>query len=310
MALIQNEMMIKIPSYLQKGDTIGLVCPAGYMPVEKVQTCIQTLQEWGYSVKTGATVGGASATYFSGTDEERLADLQEMLDDEEVKAILCARGGYGMGRIIDSINFKKFEKQPKWIAGYSDITVLHAHLYSNYYISSLHAPMAGAFNEEGFKNEFVQSLKNVLEGKKIKYAMATHEFNKKGEAIGELVGGNLSLLAHLVGTVSDLKTKGRILFLEDVGEYLYNIDRMLYQLKRSGKLAKLAGLIIGGFTDNKDTERPFGKTAYEIIRDGVKEYDYPVCFGFPVSHEKENYALKIGVGYKLKVGKSKIMLEE
>jgi muramoyltetrapeptide carboxypeptidase len=305
-----NEIMIKIPPYLQKGDTIGLVCPAGYMAVEKVQTCIRVLQEWGYSVKTGTTVGGASTTYFSGTDEERLADLQQMLDDDDVKAILCARGGYGMGRIIDAINFKKFEKQPKWIAGYSDITVLHAHLYSNYYISSLHAPMAGAFNKEGFKNEFVLSLKNAWEGKKIKYATAPHEFNKKGEAIGELVGGNLSLLAHLIGTDSDLKTKGRILFLEDIGEYLYHIDRMLYQLKRSGKLAKLAGLIIGGFTDNKDTERPFGKTAEEIIRDAIKEYDYPVCFGFPVSHEKENYALKIGVSYKLKVGKSKVTLEE
>ena len=280
------------------------------MPVEKVQTCIHTFQEWGYRVKTGATIGGASTNYFSGTDEERLADFQEMLDDDEVKAILCARGGYGTARIIDAINFKKFKKQPKWIIGYSDITVLHAHLYSNYYISSLHAPMAGAFNEEGFKNEFVLSLKNAMEGKKIKYACTPHDFNKKGEAVGELVGGNLSLLAHLVGTDSDLKTKGRILFLEDIGEYLYNIDRMLYQLKRSGKLAKLAGLIIGGFTDNKDTELPFGKTAYEIIRDQVKEYDYPVCFGFPVSHEKENYALKIGVGYKLKVGKTKTTLEE
>jgi muramoyltetrapeptide carboxypeptidase len=248
--------------------------------------------------------------YFAGTDKERLDDFQQMLDDDEVKAILCARGGYGMSRIIDQVNFKKFEQQPKWIIGYSDITVLHSHLYSNYYISSLHAPMAGAFNNEGYKNEYVLSLKNALEGKKIKYQCAIHEFNKKGEAIGELVGGNLALLTHLVGTGSDIKTKGRILFIEDVGEYLYNIDRMFYQLKRSGKLAKIAGLIVGGFTDIKDTEQPFGQTAYEIIRDITEEYDYPVCFGFPVSHEKENYALKTGVGYKLKVTKSKATLEE
>ncbi|MEP6700652.1 MAG: LD-carboxypeptidase, partial [Bacteroidota bacterium] len=220
------------------------------------------------------------------------------------------RGGYGMGRIIDKIDFKKFSKQPKWIAGYSDITVLHSHLYSNYYISSLHTPMAGAFNDGGFKNEYVLSLKNALEGKKIKYSSPVHEFNRKGEAIGELVGGNLALLAHLVGTGSDIKTRGRILFIEDVGEYSYNIDRMLHQLKRSGKLSRLAGLIIGGFTDIKDTERPFGKPVFEIIHDIIKEYDYPVCFDFPVSHTDRNYALKIGVGYKLKVGKSKVLLEE
>lgn len=303
--------MIKTPPYLQPGDTIGLICPAGYMPLEKAAECIRVLKdEWGYNVKVGKTVGSDSQTYFSGTDEERLADLQQMIDDDEVKAVLCARGGYGMGRIIDRIDFKKFKKNPKWIIGYSDITVLHCHLYSNYYISSMHAPMAAAFNDEGYTNRFVQSLKNALDGKKAKYNCEPHEFNKKGEAIGELVGGNLALLSHLVGTDSDIKTKGRILFLEDVGEYSYNIDRMLFQLKRSGKLSRLAGLIIGGFTDIKDTERPFGKSAYEIIREVISEYNYPVCYGFPVSHEKENYALKTGVGYKLKVGKSKVILEE
>lgn len=302
--------MIKIPPYLQKGDAIGLVCPAGFMTLDKVQTCINTLRDWGYAVKLGKTIGGESQNYFSGTDEERLADFQQMLDDDEVKAVLCARGGYGTGRIIDKVDFKKFKKQPKWIIGYSDITILHSHLYTNYYISSLHAPMAGAFNEEGYKNEFVLSLKNALEGKKAKYQCEVHAFNQKGEAVGELVGGNLALLAHLVGTDSDLKTKGKILFIEDVGEYIYNIDRMFYQLKRSGKLSKLAGLIIGGFSDMKDTERPFGKTAYEVIHELVKEYDFPVCFDFPVSHTDRNYALKVGAGYKLKVGKTKVTLEE
>ncbi len=302
--------MIKIPPCLQKGDTIGIICPAGAMPVEKVSECIRILNEdWGFTTKVGKTVGNAF-NYFSGTDEERLNDLQEMMDDDSIKAVLCARGGYGMTRIIDKIDFKKFKKQPKWIIGYSDITVLHSHLYSQYYISSLHSPMAGAFNEDGFKNEFVQSLRHVLEGKKIKYNCPAHEFNRKGEAVGELVGGNLALLAHLTGTDSDIKTRGRILFIEDISEYLYNIDRMLHQLKRSGKLSKLAGLVVGGFTDTKDTERPFGQTAYEIIRDIVKEYDYPVCFDFPVSHTDRNYALKIGVGYKLKVTKNKVSLEE
>jgi len=302
--------MIATPPYLEKDDVIGIVCPSGYMPVEKASECIRVLnEEWGFRTKIGKTLGN-EFNYFSGTDEERLNDFQQMLDDDDVKGILCARGGYGLSRIIDKINFKKFKKQPKWIIGYSDVTVLHSHLYSNHYISSIHAPMAAAFNDAGYINRFVQSLKNALEGKKLKYSCESHEFNKKGEAIGELAGGNLTLLAHLIGTDSDIKTRGRILFLEDIGEYLYNIDRMMYQLKRSGKLSKLAGLIIGGFIDNKDTERPFGQTAYEIIYDAVKEYDYPVCFGFPVGHGKENYALKIGVGYKLKVGKTKIILEE
>ena len=302
--------MIKIPPYLQKGDTIGLVCPAGFMPVENVSECIRVINEdWGFTTKVGITIG-QQYHYFSGTDEERIEDLQHMLDDENVKAILCARGGYGLTRIIDKIDFTNFKKNPKWIIGFSDVTILHSHIYRNYSISTLHSPMANAFNEEGFKDEFVKSLWHVLEGKKIKYQCKKHEFNKKGEGIGELVGGNLAILAHLVGTESDIKTKGRILFIEDVGEYLYNIDRMMYQLKRSGKLDKLAGLIVGGFTDMKDTERPFGQTVYEIIRDSVAEYDYPVCFNFPVSHGKENYALKIGVGYKLKVGNNKATLEE
>lgn len=302
--------MVKIPPYLQPGDTIGMVCPAGYMAPEKMQTCIDTLQRWGYSVKKGRTLSSNSSNYFSGTDKERLSDLQEMLDDESVKAILCARGGYGVGRIIDDIDFKKFKKDPKWIIGYSDITILHGHIYSHFKIATLHAPMAGAFNDEGFNNQYVQSLKHAMEGKKIRYELAPHKRNRKGEAVGELIGGNLSLLANLSGTASEYKFKGRILFIEDVGEYLYNIDRMLHQLKRSGKLEKLAGLIVGGFTDLKDTERPFGQTAHEIIANVIKDYDYPVCYGFPVSHNKENYALKVGVGYKLKVGKGKVSLEE
>ena len=302
--------MITIPPYLQPGDTIGIVCPAGFLARERAQTCIETLREWGYQVKEGTTLNSTSSNYFSGTDEERLADLQGMLDDDTVHAILCGRGGYGTTHLIDRLSFKKFKQHPKWIIGFSDITVLHSNLYSNYKIASLHAPMAAAFNEEGYANEFVQSLRHALEGKKLKYECPVHAFNRRGEAVGELVGGNLSLLAHCTGTASDIKTKGRILFLEEVGEYLYSTDRMLYQLKRSGKLDRLAGLIIGGFTDTKDTPRPYGQSVYEIVRDVVKEYDYPVCFGFPVSHEKENVALKVGMGYKLRVGKNKVMLEE
>lgn len=301
--------MTIIPPYLKKGDTIGIVCPAGYMPLDRIQDCITALQNWGYNVRVGKTVGGVSTTYFSGTDEERLADLQEMMDDNTIHAILCGRGGYGTGRIIDSIKFKNFRKHPKWIIGYSDITVLHSHLFSNYRIASLHAPMAAAFLDGGSVNEFVLSLKNVLEGKQVNYQCASHDYNQKGEATGVLLGGNLALLAHLVGTDSDIKTKGKILFIEDVGEQLYNIDRMLHQLKRSGKLAKLAGLIIGGFTESKDTERPFGAGVNDIIQKIIKEYDYPVCFNFPVSHTERNYALKVGVPYILKITSDAATLE-
>jgi len=174
----------------------------------------------------------------------------------------------------------------------------------------MHAPMAAAFNDGEYKNEFIQSLHKAITGKKANYKVAAHAFNKPGIASGELVGGNLSLLAHLTGTPSDINTKNKILFIEDIGEYIYNIDRMLYQLKRSGKLDKLAGLIIGGFTDMKDTERPFGKTVYEVIQDIIADYKYPVCFNFPVSHGKENYALKVGGTYELKVTGKLVQLKE
>jgi len=303
-------MKVTIPPYLQKGDTIGIVAPAGFMPIEKMQTCIETLDSWGYNVHMGATTHSNSENYFSGTDEERLNDLQQMLDDRNVKAILCARGGYGTSRIIDDISFKKFRKHPKWIIGFSDITVLHAHIFSRYKIASLHAPMAAAFNDGEFDNQYIHSLKDALSGIPSHYECAPHAFNKTGEAKGELVGGNLSLLAHLIGTKSDIKTKDRILFLEDVGEYLYNVDRLLLQLKRSGKFDKLAGLIIGGFTESKDTERPFGKSIYDIIYEQVGDYHFPICFGFPVSHDKENYALKIGVEFQLQVQSEKAILWE
>ena len=299
-----------IPPYLQKGDTIGIVAPAGFMPIEKLQTCVETLDSWGYTVQLGTTTHSNSQNYFSGTDEERLNDLQQMLDDRNIKAILCARGGYGMSRIIDRINFKKFRKHPKWIIGFSDITVLHSHIFSCYKIASLHAPMAAAFNEGEFNNPYILSLKDAVEGKPAHYECAAHGFNKTGEVKAQLVGGNLSLLTHLVGTRSDIITKNKILFLEDVGEYLYNVDRLLIQLKRSGKLDKLAGLIIGGFTDSKDTERPFGKPLYDIIYEQVSSYDFPICFGFPVSHEKENYALKIGGKYKLTITNDVSVLQE
>jgi muramoyltetrapeptide carboxypeptidase len=301
--------MIKIPAYLAKGDTIGIVCPSGYMPEEKAATCIEVLEQWGYHVKIGKTVG-SQFHYFSGTDAERLADLQAMLDDKTVKAILCGRGGYGMSRIIDQLDFTFFKRNPKWLIGFSDITVLHAHVYRKYNIATLHAPMAGAFNDGEYENAFVQSIQKALKGSALNYSCASHPLNKTGRAEGELIGGNLSIVAHLIGSVSGFQTKGKILFLEDIGEYIYHIDRMMIQLQRAGMLDGLAGLIIGGFTEMKDTTIPFGTDVLSVIHSHIKDYRYPVCFDFPVSHEKNNYALKVGVRHELAVATRGVKLRE
>ncbi len=301
--------MTTIPPYLKPGNTIGILCPAGYMPYETASVAIETLKEWGFKVVVGKTLGN-QYNYFSGTDEERLTDLQQMLDDDDINAIFCARGGYGMGRIIDGLNFKKFKRHPKWIIGFSDITILHSHLYSNFKIASLHAPMAAAFNDGENKNQYIHSLYDAIIGRKAIYSCGGHEYNQKGKAVGILAGGNLALLAHLCGSSSDINMEKKILFIEDVGEYIYNVDRMLYQLKRCGKLDDLAGLVVGKFTDMKDTTIPFGKTTEEVIRDIIKDFNYPVCFGFPVSHDKENYALKTGVKYELTVSATSVQLEE
>jgi muramoyltetrapeptide carboxypeptidase len=290
-----------LPPFLQPGDTIAITCPAGFMSREKAQTCIDTLQAWGFRVVVGDTLGGASPNYFSGTDRERLTDLQRFLDDPAIDAILFGRGGYGLSRIIDVIDFTSFIAKPKWLIGFSDITVLHAHIFSNYNIASLHAPMAGAFNDGGASEPGVISLHAALTGVAAAYSCPPAPFDRHGKAHAPLVGGNLTLLTHLVGSPSDINTTGKLLFLEDVGEYLYNVDRMLRQLRRNGKLSRLAGLLIGAFTDMKDTTRPFGATVEEIIRDAVFDYEYPVCFGFPVSHGKENVALKVGVTHTLEV---------
>lgn len=298
-----------VPPYLKQGDTIALVCPSGFMPQESFETCISVLQQWGFNVKRGATAG-SQFHYFSGTDEERLNDLQQMMDDASVKAILCARGGYGLSRIIDDLNFKKFVRHPKWIIGFSDITVLQAHIFQQFKIATLHAPMAAAFNDDEYNNEYVQSLKNALLGQQYNYTVQGHPGNRTGKCEGRLVGGNLSLITHLVNSVSSFNTKNKILFLEDVGEYLYNIDRMMIQLKRAGMLSKLRGLIFGGFTNLKDTITPFGTGIHEILQYHIKDYDYPVCYDFPVSHERENLSLKVGVKHKLIVNDTFVQLLE
>jgi muramoyltetrapeptide carboxypeptidase len=292
---------MKFPTYLKPGDTIAIVCPAGFLPAAKAKACINTLKKWGFKVTKGKTLGGKSKNYFSGSFEERLADLQNQIDDPSINAILCGRGGYGTTHLLDHIDWKKFKKNPKWIIGFSDITILHTYLLTEIGVAGIHGPMANAFNEDNGINRYTLSLKDSLEGKPVHYTAKPHAQNTFGKATAPMVGGNLSLLAHAVGTNADVDTRGKILFIEDVGEQLYNVERMLLQLKRAGKLSKLKGLVVGGFTSNKDTDRPFGKNIEQVIYDVVREFKFPICFGFPISHEKENVAIIVGGTYHLDV---------
>ena len=296
------------PSHLKPGDTIGIVCPSGYIPIEKVQICIQTLEKWGYKVKLGTTVG-AKKDSFSGTDQQRAEDLQTMLDDASVKAILCARGGYGASRIINTIHFQAFNKQPKWVIGFSDITVLHAAILQQNCMS-IHGPMAAAFAKGEAGEPYIESLKQVLEGQQTSYTIPAHSMNTLGNAKAELVGGNLCILAHLIGSKNALDTNGKILFIEDVGEYHYNIDRLMIQCKNAGLFDNLAGLVIGGFTDLKDPSSDFGASAYEIIKEHILGYTYPICFDFPISHGLPNFAIKQGQVYSLAVSAQEVSLTE
>jgi muramoyltetrapeptide carboxypeptidase len=306
----------KIPPYLKKGDIIGITCPAGFITMEDIQPAVAKLEEWGYFIKLGSTVGKKNFT-FGGTDEERLEDLQQMLDDKSIKAIMCARGGYGAVRIIDKLDFKKFVLFPKWIIGFSNITVFHSQLNKNFGIASIHSKMCNSFPKDWSKAEPVQidsieSIQKCLSGQKMIYSATVNEKNKIGIGEGILIGGNLKMLETLSGSKSDINTDGKILFVEDTGEYLYSIDRMFWNLKRSGKLHKLKALIIGGFKVKpvEDPADEFGITLYEIVLEKVKEYNYPVCFDFTVGHQKNNFALKCGIKHKLIVTTSEISLTE
>jgi muramoyltetrapeptide carboxypeptidase len=289
------------PKYLSKNSTIGITCPSGYISAERVAYAIVVLEKWGFKTVVGKTVGN-EYHYFSGDDATRLADLQQMLDDPNIDAILMGRGGYGLSRIIDQIDFTNFIKQPKWICGFSDITVLHSHIQAQFGITTLHSPMCGAFKSETEETDYILSLRKALTGEPLLYYFDPSPYNRIGEVEGIVVGGNLAMLAHLTGSVSQIDTDGKILFIEDIGEHLYHIDRMMYNLKRSGQLSQLKGLIVGSFTDTEDTDRPFGQTLEEIITDKVKEYDFPVCFGFACGHDEVNYTLVLGATYQLSVG--------
>jgi muramoyltetrapeptide carboxypeptidase len=315
-SLIEDKLRSKIPPYLKPGDVIGISCPSGYIMPEEVQPAIDKMKQWGFEIRVGGTVGKRDFT-FAGNDEERAADFQNMIDDPSVKAIMLGRGGYGAVRIIDKINFQKFVKAPKWIIGFSDATVFHCHINKNFGIATIHSKMCNSFPKEWSSAEpkqidSIESIRKCLVGEKMSYAAIQDDNNRLGVAEGILIGGNLSILENLTASASDISTDGKILFIEEVEEYLYNIDRMLWNLKRSGKLDNLKALILGGFNKIKidDPGEDFGKTIYQIVLEKVSDYNYPVCFDFPVGHQKENYAFKCGIKHWLEVANNLVSLKE
>ncbi|MCW3463382.1 S66 peptidase family protein [Chitinophaga nivalis] len=305
-----------LPPYLQPGDIIGITCPAGYIQREELQPAIRIMESWGFNIRIGKTVGLRDNS-FAGTDQQRLQDMQAMLNDPHIKAIMCGRGGYGSARIIDQLDFTTFRRAPKWIIGFSDITVLHCHISRHFGIASLHAKMCNSFPDDFNKaepvvQETILSIRQALTGKKMQYNATPDVNNRAGIASGLLIGGNLSMIQSIAATDSEIDTNGKILFLEEVGEYPYSLDRMLGNLQRSHKLDRLAGLIIGGFNRIKpdDPGEEFGKTIYEMVLEKTKDFRYPICFNFPVGHQKNNYALKCGVMHTLRVDTNKVTLQE
>ena len=295
------------PPYLQAGDKIAVVATARKVSPSEMDVAISTLRSWGLQVVTGPHLFGLNDQY-SGTDDERASDLQMMLDDKEIKAIVCARGGYGTVRIIDQLNFSAFEQHPKWIIGYSDITVLHSHIQTQFGIETLHAIMPVNFQDEGTQAA-VESLRKALFGDVLEYNIAPHPMNTEGNTSGILTGGNLSILYSLTGTPSDIHTEDKILFIEDVDEYLYHVDRMMINLKRNGKLTGINGLIVGGLTKMNDNTVPFGKQAELIISEYTQEAGMPVCFNFPAGHIADNRALIMGREVKLNIDKNGVSLQ-
>jgi muramoyltetrapeptide carboxypeptidase len=296
---IPKQIMVT-PPYLKPGDKVAIVATARKVSFAEMEPAIRLFKAWGLEVVTGSYLTSEYCQY-AGTDEQRTSDMQQMLDNAVVKAIFCARGGYGSVRIIDRLDFTKFVASPKWIVGYSDITVFHSHIHRHFGIETLHGPMPINFPENGIATTAIESLRKTLFGEEIEYTIPANPLNRKGTARGQIVGGNLSILYSLSATLSDLETDGKILFIEDVDEYLYHIDRMMMNLKRSGKLNNLAGLIVGGMTKMNDNAIPFGRTAEETISDAVLEFRYPVCFGFPSGHQAENKSLIIGREAELSV---------
>ena len=300
---ITNNKLIK-PEYLKKGDTVAIVAPSGVLKNYNayILKAKELLKSWELEVVIGKNVFNDNG-HFAGTDNQRSADFQLALDDKAIKAIWCARGGYGAMRVIDNLNFEKYKENPKWIIGYSDITAIHNDLHNNK-SESIHGIMCKSLEKiDVDNNESISLLKKTLFGEKLSYTIEGNNYNIEGNSNGQLIGGNLTLLHCLLGSESSIDTDGKILFIEDLGEYLYHIDRMLISLKRAGYFDNCKGLIVGDFTDIRKNTTPFGRNLKELILEIVREYDFPVSFGFPAGHGEKNYPMILGREINLEVSK-------
>jgi len=297
---MQAQTTMITPPYLQKGDTVAILATARKHIVKSMQPTIDLLEGWGLHVVIGKSIG-LEENQLAGNDEQRAADLQEQLDNPNIKAIWCARGGYGTVRVVDLIDFTAFKKSPKWLVGFSDVTVLHNHLNTMGY-KSIHGIMPISLAKAS--TEAIESLRLSLFGQPLQYAIDPHPMNRLGKATGELVGGNLSILYSVLGSPSAIDCTDKILYIEDLDEYLYHIDRMMMNLKRNGCLESLKGIIVGSMTDMKDNDIPWGKNALEIVQDVTKQYNIPVIFNFPAGHIHDNRALILGNNVTIDVTKN------
>lgn len=288
---------VQIPPYLKPGDTVGILATARKVAEEPLGPAIKLLKSWGLNVVIGKTVG-LDDNQLAGQDWQRATDLQQMLDNPSIKAVWCAKGGYGTVRIIDRIDFTKFRKKPKWIIGFSDATVLHSHI-NKMGIATVHGIVG--ISVSGATPEAIESFRKSLFGGRLEYRIPPHAYNKNGKAYGEIMGGNLSVLYSIMGSPSEADYKGKIIFIEDLDEYLYHIDRMMMNLKRNGYFKNVRGIIIGGMTKMRDNDIPWGHDALQIVQDIVKEYNIPVCYNFPAGHIKDNRALIFGANATLEV---------
>lgn len=304
---INAQISMKIPPNLKKGDTIAIVATARKNIDDNLKPAIDLLHRWGLEVVIGKTIG-LDDNQLAGTDVQRAEDFQQQLDNPNIKAIWCVRGGYGTVRMIDLLDFKKFKQSPKWIIGFSDVTVIHSYI-NNLNIATIHGAMPVTIGKAS--TEAVESLRKSLFGESLEYEIPSETSNRLGTAKGELVGGNLSILYSLMGSNAQIDCKGKILFIEDLDEYLYHIDRMMMSLKRCGCFDNLNGLIVGTMTKMKDNDIPWGKNANQIIEDVTKEYSFPVLFNFPAGHFRDNRALIFGKQVSLELNKetSKLTFE-
>jgi muramoyltetrapeptide carboxypeptidase len=298
------------PSYLKVGDTVAIVAPSGVLlnRNNEVAQAVTLLKSWGLHVVIGKHVFKQNG-HFAGTDAERAQDMQQMLDNPKIKALWCARGGYGTVRMLDYLDFTQFRKHPKWLLGYSDITALH-NLFHNLGYESIHTIMCTSLSEDSTGLEqSISTFKDAIFGKPLLYTLEGSKDNKVGKATAPLVGGNLTMLHTMLGSSTSIDTSGKILFIEEIGEYAYHIDRMLQSLKRAGYFEKCQGIIVGDITKVRKNTTEFGRTIEEIILDAVAEYHFPVAFNMPAGHEKDNRALILGRTVQLNVSKEQTTLK-